>query len=208
MNNELVQGINWLGHDSFRIDAEKTIYIDPFQIRPGPKADIILITHEHYDHCSPADIDKIKKDDTIFITEKMSAAKLDGDVRIVKAGDSISVLGITIEAVPAYNIDKKFHPKENGWLGYIIELDGKRIYHSGDSDFIPEMKNIKTDVALLPVSGTYVMTSAEAAEAAMEIQPKIAIPMHYGAIVGNEQDAIDFQNTLQGKLDVQILKPV
>jgi len=113
--------------------------------------------------------------------------------------------GLTVTAVPAYNTNKAFHPKENGWLGFILNIDGVSIYHAGDSDFIPEMKDLEVDIALLPVSGTYVMTSDEAVEAALAINPKLAIPMHYGAIVGDQSDAANFKDKLDGKIDVVVL---
>ena len=205
MIENVVKKIVWLGHDAFRIDADKIIYIDPFEITSGPQADLILITHEHFDHCSVEDIAKIRGDKSIIVTEKSSADQLSGDVRIMKPGDILTVEGIKIETVLSYNTDKDFHPQENGWLGFIIEIDGKRIYHAGDADFIPEMKDLNVDIALLPVSGTYVMTAAQAAEAALAINPELAIPMHYGAIVGSEQDALDFKQALEGKVDVLIL---
>jgi len=209
MIDEIVKKIVWLGHDAFRIEADKIIYVDPFEIAPesgfSPQADLILITHEHYDHCSTEDIAKIQGDKSIIVTEKNSAAKLSGDIRIMKPGDVLTVDGIKIETVPSYNTDKQFHPQENDWLGFIIEIQGIRIYHAGDADFIPEMKDLSVDIALLPVSGTYVMTAAQAAEAALAINPELAIPMHYGAIVGSEQDALDFKQALEGKVDVLIL---
>jgi len=205
MIENVVKKIVWLGHDAFRIDADKIIYIDPFEITSGPQADLILITHEHFDHCSVEDIAKIRGDKSIIVTEKNSADQLRGDVRIMKPGDVLTVEGIKIETVPSYNTDKDFHPQDNGWLGFIIEIDGKRIYHAGDADFIPEMKDLNVDIALLPVSGTYVMTAAQAVEAALAINPELAIPMHYGGIVGSEQDALDFKQALEGKVDVLIL---
>jgi len=203
---EMLKKIHWLGHDGFRIDASKTVYVDPFQIAGGPTADIILITHEHYDHCSAEDVAKISGKETVIVTEKKSAQKLSGDVRSVTPGESVAVKGVRIEAVPSYNIDKTFHPKENRWLGFLVEIDGVRIYHAGDTDFIPEMKDIQADIALLPVSGTYVMTAEEAVQAALAIGPKIAVPMHYGAIVGDDSDAKTFASALKGKMDVVVLK--
>jgi L-ascorbate metabolism protein UlaG (beta-lactamase superfamily) len=205
MIQEMVKKMAWLGHDSFRIDANKTIYFDPYQIPPGPRADLILISHEHFDHCSPEDVAKIQQPKTVIVTEKDSAKKVKGDVRVVKPGDTLSVEGIKIEAVPSYNTDKDFHPRKNAWLGFVVEVDGVRIYHAGDSDFIPEMKTLKVDIALLPVSGTYVMTAEQAVQAALAINPKLVIPMHYGAIVGDEQDALNFKKALAGKVEVLIL---
>jgi len=206
MVKKFVEKVHWLGHDSFRIDGTKTIYFDPFQIGEGPEADLILISHDHFDHCSPEDVDKIRKENTIIITEKDSAGKFKGDVRILSPGEKTEVEGIQIEAVPAYNTDKDFHPRKNGWLGFIVDMDGARIYHAGDTDFIPEMKEMSVDIALLPVSGTYVMTAEQAVAAARAIRPKIAIPMHYGAIVGEERDAVSFQTALAGTVQVTLLQ--
>ncbi len=206
----MIQGfakkIFWLGHDVFRIDAVKTIYFDPYEISDGPEADIILISHDHSDHCSPDDVAKIQQSGTVIVTEKDSAKKLKGDVRVVKPGESVTVDEIKIEAVPSYNVDKNFHPRKNEWLGFIVEVEGVRIYHAGDSDFIPEMKDFRVDIALLPVSGTYVMTADQAVESALAINPKLAIPMHYGAVVGSEADAVKFKKALKGKIEVLILE--
>lgn len=201
---EMKQNIVWLGHDGFRIDASTCIYIDPYQIDGGKPADLLLITHEHFDHCSPEDVAKIQQPGTVIITEKDSAKKLSGDVRVMTPGERLLLDGLTVEAVPAYNTNKDYHPKANKWLGFIIDIDGVRIYHAGDSDYIPEMKDLEVDIALLPVSGTYVMNADEAVEAALAIKPKLAIPMHYGAIVGDQSDATHFRDKLAGKVDVLI----
>ncbi len=203
---EMIKNISWLGHDCFRINASKVVYFDPYQIQGGPVADIILISHDHFDHCSPEDVAKIQQPSTVIVTEKDSAKKLSGDVRVVKPGDTVRIDDVTVEAVYSYNTDKDFHPKKNGWLGFIVELDGVRIYHAGDTDFIPEMKDYRVDIALLPVSGTYVMTADQAVKAALAINPKIAIPMHYGAIVGDGNDAQKFRSQLEGKVDVVVLQ--
>jgi len=205
MTEDILSKIVWLGHDGFRIDASKTVYIDPYQIEEGPRADLILITHEHFDHCSPDDVARIQQSGSVIVTEKDSAAKLSGDVRVVNVGEKLSVDDISVEAVAAYNTNKDFHPKSKGWLGFIVEIDGVKVYHAGDTDYIPEMKGYNTDIALLPVSGTYVMTADEAVEAALAINPKVAIPMHYGAIVGGGQDAENFKDALEGKVEVRIL---
>jgi L-ascorbate metabolism protein UlaG (beta-lactamase superfamily) len=201
----VTENIHWLGHDTFKISGEKTIYTDPFTISRKDRADIILITHDHYDHCSPDDVKKIQDPDTVIITTADCARKLTGNVRTVRPGDTVAVGKITVEAVPAYNTNKKFHPKDKGWVGFVFTVDGKRIYLAGDTDLIPEMKTTKADIALLPVSGTYVMTAEEAAQAALTIHPQVAIPMHYGSIVGSVSDARRFQEELQGKIPVVIL---
>jgi len=201
-----IDKIQWLGHDSFRIDGAKTVYLDPFQIAGGPAADLILVSHDHFDHCSPEDIEKIRGPKTTIVTEKDSAKKLKGDVRVMKPGDSLELGDVKIEALPAYNTDKDFHPRKKGWLGFVVEMERVRIYHAGDTDLIPEMNDLKVDIALLPVSGTYVMTAEQAVKAALAIQPRLAIPMHYGAIVGDEQDAIRFKKALEGKIEVRILE--
>ncbi|SNB52283.1 MBL fold metallo-hydrolase [Thermoflexus hugenholtzii] len=202
----LLDRIHWLGHDAFRIDGPPVIYLDPWQIPAGaPKADLILISHEHFDHCSPEDINRLRQPDTVIIGSPAAAAKIKG-ARAMRPGERLSVKGVEIEAVPAYNINKRFHPREAGGLGFVLTIEGERLYFAGDTDFIPEMKEIRCDIALLPVSGTYVMTAEEAAQAAAAIQPKVAIPMHYGAgVAGTEADAERFRSLYKGA--VVILKP-
>ncbi len=203
---DVVKNITWLGHDGFLIKGDgKAIVIDPFQVKQCEPADVILVTHEHYDHCSPEDIQKVQEASTVIVTEADSAKKLSGDVRVVQPGDKLTVSGIQIEAVPAYNTNKDFHPKQNGWLGFVLTVDGVRIYHAGDTDLIPEMDSIKADIALLPVSGTYVMTAEEAVEAAKIIKPKLVIPMHYDSIVGSADDARRFSDALSGTCEVVVL---
>jgi L-ascorbate metabolism protein UlaG (beta-lactamase superfamily) len=192
--------IHWLGHDSFRIDGDGVVvYIDPYRLKEGPKADLILITHDHSDHASMPDVVLIQKADTAIVTTAAAAQKLSGQIKTVKPGEELTVKGIPIQTLPAYNLNKfrspgvPFHPKEAGHVGYLITVKGIRIYHPGDSDFIPEMKGLKPDVALLPVSGTYVMTYEEAVEAATAIQPKVAVPMHVGEGIGSLADAERFK---------------
>lgn len=192
--------IHWLGHDSFRIEGSgMVIYIDPWQIPDGPAADLILITHDHYDHCSPEGVVRIQTPHTVIMTVEAAAKKLSGTVRVVQAGERREVGEVMVETVPAYNINKfrepglVFHPRGAGLVGYVLTVDERRIYHTGDTDLIPEMADIRCDIALLPVSGTYVMTAAEAAEAARLIRPKLAIPMHYGRGIGSDADARQFE---------------
>lgn len=196
--------IEWLGHSSFRIKAKgKTIYVDPYQVTGKEKADLILITHDHYDHCSMEDIEKITKADTTIIGNSKVAEKLNREVKEIKKGESKEIKGIELEAVPAYNTNKEFHPKGTG-LGFLIKTENKTIYHAGDTDFIPEMKNLKgrVDIALLPASGTYVMNAKEAAEAANAIEPKLAIPMHYGSVIGDRSDAEKFAELCKEKTKI------
>ncbi|HIH74238.1 MAG TPA: MBL fold metallo-hydrolase [Methanosarcina sp.] len=202
MNSVEIEGINirWLGHSGFLLDGKgKKIYIDPFELAEEPafddKADILLITHEHYDHCSPEDIRKVRRSDTTTLIPESCPLEFRGDARRIAEGDiladGLEIKGIRIEVVPAYNLGKPYHPRELG-VGYIIELGGLRIYHAGDSDFIPEMKTIKADIALLPVGGTYTMDEEEAARAAAAISPRFVIPMHYGS-EGIEADPEKFK---------------
>lgn len=194
--------VRWLGHDSFLIVDEargKRIYVDPYQLGHHEPADLILISHDHFDHFSLEDVAKLEKPDTVFVTVPSVAKQLPGrNVIAVQPGDKVVASDVPVEAVAAYNVNKfrspgqPFHPKSAGFVGFILTVDGRRIYHTGDADLIPEMAGLQVDVALLPVSGTYVMTPEEAAEAAARIRPGVAVPMHYGAIVGSEADARRF----------------
>jgi len=197
----MIENIHWLGHDSFRLDGSSTVYIDPWKLAAdAPPADLILITHDHYDHFSPDDIARLSTPRTTLIGPASVTAQVDGVAAVtLSAGETATVGGVTVTAVPAYNIDKfrqpgeVFHPRAAGGLGYIVELDGRRIYHAGDTDAIPEMRDVRCDVALLPVSGTYVMTAAEAAEACRMISAAAVVPMHFGDIVGTAADAARFE---------------
>ncbi len=196
--------IKWLGHAGFMIKNSKAVYIDPYNLKEGnEKADFILITHSHYDHCSLPDINKIVKEGTRIICPadcQSKITKLDVPIKmeIIHPGDELDFGTIKISTIPAYNTDKNFHPKEEGWVGYLVRINGVIIYHAGDTDVIPEMKNLtghnanKKLIALLPVGGRYTMTYEEAAEAAKIIKPFLAVPMHYGTIVGTEEDASEF----------------
>ncbi|MEM0011106.1 MAG: MBL fold metallo-hydrolase [Candidatus Bathyarchaeia archaeon] len=179
--------VKWHGHASFQIIFNgKSIYVDPYEGDYVDKADIILVTHSHYDHCDLSKIKKISKSDTIVVAPEECASKIGGNVRVIKPGEKITLDKVTIEAVHAYNFKRfrapgqPFHPKGFG-VGYLITINGKTIYHAGDTDFIPEMKELrdrKINLALLPSGGTYTMDNPEAAEATIAISPEVVIPMH------------------------------
>ena len=201
------ENVHWLGHAGFYVESKKgtKVYFDPYQIQGGlPKADVILVSHDHFDHCSPADIAKISKPDTVVVGPASIASKLPGSVKAISAGGRITIGDIGIEAVPAYNPAKPFHPKSSGYLGFVVSVDGTSIYHAGDTDLIPEMKEIKADVALLPVGGTYTMDPSEAARAVEAIKPRVAVPMHYGSVAGSVRDAEEFKRLC--KSEVRILE--
>ena len=208
----MLENIEVLYHSSIRINKEKTIYIDPFKIdRNYNDADIVFITHDHYDHYSEEDIDKvINENTTIIIPEELLTKLLKKGINknaiiTVEPNEKYVVQGIKFETIPAYNTNKTFHPKKNGWVGYIIIINGIRYYIAGDTDITEENKKVKCDVAFVPVGGTYTMDFKEAANLINEIKPKIAIPIHYGSIVGTEQDAIDFIRLLHPEIKGIIL---
>lgn len=190
-------GIHWLGHDSFRIDGSATVYIDPWELVEGlPPADVILVTHDHFDHLSLADIDRVAAPGAVVVGPASVTAQVRGhDTVTLAPGAGATVNGVQVFAVHAYNTSKfrapgeVFHPRDDDHVGYIVELDGRRVYHAGDTDHIPEMDDIVCDVALLPVSGTFVMTADEAARACGSISAEIVVPMHYAKIVGGAADA-------------------
>lgn len=204
MNIENIE-LKWLGHSGFMIKNSKIIYIDPYNISEGrEKADLILITHDHYDHCSVADIDKIIKEDTKIILpadcqSKITKLKIPVKIEVIEPNQELVYGSVKINTLHSYNTDKSFHPKEEPWLGYLIKMEDVLIYHAGDTDVIPEMQKLtgykqsgKTFIALLPVGGRFTMSAEEAAQAAKIIKPSLAIPMHYGSIVGTEEDAKEF----------------
>jgi L-ascorbate metabolism protein UlaG (beta-lactamase superfamily) len=207
---------HWLGHDGYKIITgdKAVIYIDPYQLSKQHQgkndADLVLISHNHFDHLSVADLNNVVGKKTTIVAAKECVDQLKNlevlEVRGVEPGDRLALGNVSIEVVAAYNTNKHFHPKEDGKVGFVFTLDNMRIYHSGDTDNIAEMSRIEPDVALIPVSGTYVMTAEEAASAVNEkIRPKkLAIPMHYGSIVGSENDAVKFKKLVK-VCPVQIL---
>lgn len=205
------QNLIWFKHASFLYNGSKKIYFDPWEIYPEHgegvddsrgKADIILVTHDHYDHFSPETIEVLRGPDTIIVGPHDVAAKLSGSVKALSPSETADIRGVSVEGVRAYNVTKSFHPKENNWLGYVVSIDGIKIYHAGDTDHIDEMKMVETDIALLPVGGTYTMDVQEAIEAARVINPRLSIPMHYGYIVGSKKDGEEFVEGLGAKAEV------
>ena len=207
--------IKWLGHDSFSLVGNVTIMVDPFKMAKQEKVDLVLISHNHFDHCGVDDIKNVSTKDTSIVAAKECIEMIKGfdfkEKIAISPGEEKTVKGIKIKSIPAYNITKinpdtkkPFHPKEDNKVGFLFELNGITIYHAGDTDLIPEMSDLKPDIVLLPVSGTYVMTAQEAAKAVEKIKPKIAIPMHYGVIVGSEKDAHEFKQLVKS-CEVQIL---
>ncbi|MGD1995513.1 MAG: MBL fold metallo-hydrolase [Anaerolineae bacterium] len=203
---ELVSKLHWLGHDSFRLDGPPVIYFDPWKLRGQPPlADLVLVSHEHFDHCSPDDVNRIRGENTVLIASANAATELPG-AQAVRPGDRVAIAGVEVEAVPAYNINKfrspgvPYHPKEAEHVGYVVTVEGTKLYFAGDTDHIPTMAEIDCDVALLPVSGIYVMTAEEAREAAGDLQPQIAVPMHYGADIGTPEDGQRFADLYGGRV--------
>ncbi len=196
-----------IAHDTFRIQGSKVIYTDPFKVTKADEADIVLISHEHFDHLSLEDLEKVISTRTTIVASQTCKSGLKRvkakETKFLEPGGKCSIGKVEIEAVPAYNLNKfrqpgqVFHPKADKHLGYVIQMDGTRVYYAGDTDLIPEMKSIQCDIALLPVSGTYVMTVEEAVEAAEAIKPQIAVPMHYAAIVGSDSDAQSFKSLVK-----------
>lgn len=203
--------LDWYGHSSFGIFSEgKMIYIDPYQLPEDPKkADLILVTHEHSDHL--ANIKELRRSDTTIVGPEGCKEKLE-DIKVIEEGDQVKVKGFKVEAVSAYNFRRSrspgnpYHPRGLG-VGYIVTVEGKRIYHAGDTDLIDEMEGLNVDIALLPIGGTYTMDVEEAINAAITIHPRVAVPMHYNTVEGTEADPEEFINGLQGTgIKVEVLR--
>ena len=208
----MLENVEVLYHSSIKIKDNKIIYIDPFKIdKDYNDADIVFITHDHFDHYSEEDIDKVINENTIIIIPEELLTKLlrkginKNAIITVEPNEKYMVQGIKFETIPAYNTNKTFHPKENGWVGYIIEIKGVRYYIAGDTDITEENRRVKCDVAFVPVGGTYTTDFKEAAQLINEIQPKIAVPIHYGSVVGTKQDATDFIKLLNPSIKGIIL---
>jgi L-ascorbate metabolism protein UlaG (beta-lactamase superfamily) len=211
--DEMLEKIQWLGQATVRIEAgEQIIYIDPvFNIKETHDADVILVTHSHQDHYNVNTIGMLMKEGTVVIAPGDISANidqaLDTATLIAEPGFTTEVGNITIEAVPAYNVVKtNFHPRANKWVGYVLTIDGVRVYHAGDTERIPEMQDFTADIAMLPLGQTYTMNSVEeAADAARDVKAKIAIPIHYGMYEGSEADAQKFADLLQDEMTVVLM---
>ena len=208
----MLENIQPLRHSSIKINEGQVIYFDPFKINESYNdADIIFITHDHYDHYSEENIDKVIKKHTVIVAPDGIQTKLlkkgikSANIIIVEPEKTYMTEGIKFNTIPAYNVNKAFHPKENGWVGYIVEIDNIRYYIAGDTDITEENKKVKCDIAFVPVGGTYTMNFKEAAELVNEIKPKIAVPIHYGSIVGTNEDAIRFERLLNPEIKCKIL---
>lgn len=208
----MLDNVEWLGHSTIKFNGDKIIYTDPFNIKNSyMDADIIFITHSHYDHFSKEDIIKCKKENTkIIITEDLYNESVDlgfdsNNIISVLPNNHYEVDGISFDTIPAYNINKNFHPKDNNWVGYIIDINNIKYYVAGDTDSNNDVESVKCDVAFLPIGGKFTMDYNEAANLANLIKPKIVVPIHYGTIIGSREDAINFKNSVDSSIKCEIL---
>lgn len=206
----MLEGLTWFRQAAFRwADGGLVVYIDPWGVTDPTPADVILITHAHYDHFQPRQIDRLRKPSTKLVAPKDVAAELSGDVTPVAPGEAHEVGGLRFETVPAYNVvDERLdmHPQRNRWVGYLFEYGGRRYYHGGDTDALPELETISTDVAMVPIGGTYTMDAEEAAAFVQAMQPGVAVPMHYGYVVCSPSRADVFRK-LAAPVPVEVLDP-
>ena len=208
----MLESIEILCHSCIKFNKGEVIYFDPFKIEKNYNdADVIFITHDHYDHYSEEDIDKVIKEETIIVAPEDLLTKLlkksfeRDNMVLVTPNQKYTVKGIEFQTIPAYNVNKQFHPKANEWVGYVLKIEGVTYYIAGDTDITEENKKVKCDVAFVPVGGTFTMDYKEAAELINEIKPKIAVPTHYGSIVGEKSDGISFSKLVSPEIEVEVL---
>ena len=208
----MLERFTWFRQSAFQYKADgATIYIDPWGLTVDDPADVVFITHAHSDHFSPEDLDRVVTPDTRIFAPQDVAKELSGNVTPVQPGDTVEALDGAVAggAVHAYNVVEErleFHPKANKWVGYVLELGGHTYYHAGDTDHVPELDQVKADVTFVPIGGTYTMVASEAAELVKVIRPQIAVPMHFGFVVGSPADAETFRNEAT-PVQVRILEP-
>ncbi|MGH2728680.1 MAG: MBL fold metallo-hydrolase [Actinomycetota bacterium] len=209
----MLDAFTWYKQAALKWKGNIVVHIDPWGVTESDeKADLILITHAHFDHYNPEDLPKVTKDSTIIVAPEDVATECDitGDVRAVKPGQTIEAAGLQVTAVPAYNVAKErleMHPRDNNWVGYILDLSGTRTYLAGDTDHIPEMADIRTDLAFVPIGGTYTMDVDEAVGAIKEIAPRLAVPYHFGFVVGSSKFGDDFVRAI-APIEGVVMKPV
>ncbi len=206
----MIERFTWFKQAAFRWDGDGlVVYIDPWGVTDDVPADVVFLTHAHFDHFVPEEIERIRSGGTKIVAPADVAKELSGDVTAVAPGDSIEVARIKVQAVPAYNVvegRRDFHPQANRWVGYVLELEGRTYYHAGDTDRLPELETLKADVAFVPIGGTYTMDAREAGGLVLEMSPLLAVPMHFGFVVGSPRDAEVFREAAS-PVPVQVLDP-
>jgi L-ascorbate metabolism protein UlaG (beta-lactamase superfamily) len=206
----MLEGITWFRQSAMRWRGDgPVVYIDPWGVTDPAPADLILITHAHFDHFQPEEIERLRTATTKLVAPKDVAAELSGDVTAVAPGESHEIGGFRFETVPAYNIVEErleMHPKRNGWVGYVFEYGGRTYYHGGDTDALPELESLSTQVAMVPIGGTYTMDAREAAGLVKAMGPELAVPMHFGFVVGSPSDAERFRE-MAAPVAVEVLEP-
>jgi len=206
----MLEGFTWFKQSAYRWQGSGlTLYIDPWEVTTDDPADLIIITHAHFDHYSQPDLERVTSSKTVVVAPKDIAAELTGNVIAVAPGESLEAAGVHLETVPAYNVVEErlqAHPKSNGWVGYLLSLGGHTYYHAGDTDHLPELEGLHTEVAFLPIGGTFTMDVHEAAGLARAMSPQLAVPMHYGFVVGSRDDAALFAREAS-PVEVRTLEP-